>query len=121
MELELRCNYLQRESPLPDRNRETTTYPGLLRVAHLIGSIADPDFELKMKPLLVELEESGMTKLLGFSNIAEFRTGFNDLFWLSMYPLVADGLKLLDLTGEGREFVAHLHSQLLEDKRASKT
>jgi hypothetical protein len=37
-----------------------------------------------------------------------------------MYPLVADGLKLLDLTGEGREFVAHLHAQLLIEKRPSK-
>ncbi len=107
--------------PLPDRNRETTTYPGLLRAAHLIGSIADPDFDIKTKPLLVEMEESGMTKVLGYSNIADFRTGFHDLFWLSMYPLVADGLKLLDLTGEGREFVAHLHSELLVEKRPSKT
>jgi hypothetical protein len=106
--------------PLPDRNRETTSYPGLLRAAHLIGSIADPDFDLKTKPLLVELEESGMTKLLGYSDIAAFRTGFQDLFWLSMYPLVADGLKLLDLTGEGREFVAHLHAQLLIEKRPPK-
>src|SRR5258706_2823108 len=106
--------------PLPDRNRETTTYPGLPLMAHCIGSIADPDFKLKTKPLLVELEESGMTKILGYSNIAECLTGFNDLFWLSMYPLVADGLKLLDLTGEGREFAAHLHSQLLDDKRSPK-
>jgi hypothetical protein len=105
---------------LPDRNRETTTFPGLLRAAHLIGSIADPDFDIKAKPLMVELEESGMTKLLGYADIAAFRVGFQDLFWLSMYPLVADGLKLLDLTGEGREFVAHLHAHLLIEKRAPK-
>ena len=110
-----------RYPPLPDRNRETTTFPGLLRAAHLIGSIADPEFDAKTKPLLVELEESGMTKLLGYSDIAEFRVGFQDLFWLTMYPLVADGLKLLDLTGEGREFVAHLHAHLLVEKRAPKT
>ena len=110
-----------RYPPLPDRNRETTTFPGLLRASHLIGSIADPEFDAKTKPLLVELEESGMTKLLGYSNIAEFRVGFQDLFWLTMYPLVADGLKLLDLTGEGREFVAHLHAHLLVEKRAPKT
>ena len=99
--------------PLPDRNRETATYPGLLRAAHLIGSIADPDFNIKTKSLLVELEESGMTKLLGYSDIAAFRAEFQDLFWLSMYPLVAEGLKLLDLTGEGRELVTHLQAHLL--------
>ena len=110
-----------RYPPLSDRNRETTTYRGLLRAAHLIGAIADPDFDVKTKPLLVELEESGMTKLLGFSDIAAFRAGFQDLFWLTMYPLVADGLKLLELTGEGREFVAHLHAHLLVEKRALKS
>ena len=102
-----------RYPPLPDRNQETASYPGLLRAAHLIGSIADPDFNLKTKSLLVELEESGMTQLLGYADIAAFRAGFNDLFWLSMYPLIADGLKLLDLTGEGRELVAHLHAHLV--------
>lgn len=107
--------------PLPDRNRDTSTFPGLLRCAHLVGSVADPDFNIKTKPLVVELEESGMTKLLGYSDVAAFREGFHDLFWLSMYPLVADGLKLLDLTGEGREFVAHLHAYLLVEKRAPKS
>ena len=106
--------------PLPDRNRETATYPGLLRAAHLIGSIADPDFNIKTKSLLVELEESGMTQLLGYSDIAGFRAGFHDLFWLSMYPLVAEGLKLLDLTGEGRELVTHLQAHLLIEDNAPK-
>lgn len=99
--------------PLPDRNRDTTGYPGLLRAAHLIGTVADPDFVIKTKSLLVELEESGMTGLLGYPDIAAFRAGFHDLFWLSMYPLLADGMKLLDLTGEGRELIAHLHAHLL--------
>jgi hypothetical protein len=106
--------------PLPDRNRETASYPGLLRAAHLIGSIADPEFNIKTKALLVELEESGMTQLLGYADIAAFRAGFHDLFWLSMYPLLADGMKLLDLTGEGRELIAHLHAHLLIDAPAPK-
>jgi hypothetical protein len=106
--------------PLPDRNKETTSYPGLLRAAHLVGSMADPDFNIKTKSLMVELEESGMTKILGFSDIAAFRDGFHDLFWLVMYPLIADGMKLLDLTGEGRELVAHLHAHLLIQSHAAK-
>ena len=106
--------------PLPDRNRETATYPGLLRAAHLIGAFADPSFNLKTKSLLVELEEAGMTKLLGYADIAEFRLGVQDMFWLSTYPLVADGLKLLNMTGEGRELVTHLHAHLLIMDGASK-
>jgi hypothetical protein len=106
--------------PLPDRNRETASYPGLLRAAHLIGSIADPDFNIKTKSLLVELEESGMTTLLGYADIAAFRAGFHDMFWLSMYPLIAEGMKLLDLTGEGRELVAHLYAHLLIENSGPK-
>ena len=105
--------------PLPDRNRETASFPGLLRAAHLIGAVADPDFNIKTKPLLAELDESGMTQLLGYADIAAFRAGFRDLFWLSMYPLVADGMRLLDLTGEGRELIAHLYSHLLVENSVS--
>jgi hypothetical protein len=106
--------------PLPDRNRETDSFPGLLRAAHLIGSIADPDFNIKTKSLLVELEESGMTALLGYADIAAFRSGFQDLFWLSMYPLISEGMKLLDLTGEGRELIAHLYAHLLVENHGIK-
>lgn len=102
--------------PLPDRNPETDSYPGLLRAAHLIGTVADPDFNIKAKPLLVEMEESGMTGLLGYADIADFRDGFKELFWSTIYPLVGEGMKLLKLTGEGRELVAHLHAHLLEER-----
>lgn len=102
--------------PLPDRNLETASYPGLLRAAHLIGTVADPEFNIKTKPLLVEMEESGMTGLLGYADIAAFRDGFKELFWTTIHPLVADGMKLLKLTGEGRELVANLHAHLLEER-----
>jgi hypothetical protein len=99
--------------PAADRNLETTNYPGLLRAAHLIGSVADPDFILKTQALMLELEESGMSALLGYSDVATFRLRFVDLFWNTVYPLVAAGMKLLNLTGEGRELLTHLHAQLL--------
>lgn len=99
--------------PLKDRNLETTTYPGLLRAAHLIGAVADPEFVLKSKPLMLELEESGMASLLGFADVAAFRLGFRDLFWTTIFPLVAGGMRLLNLTGEGRELLTHLHAHLL--------
>ena len=101
---------------LTDRNLETTNYPGLLRAAHLIGAVADPDFVLKTKPLMLELEESGMASMLGFEDVDAFRRGFRDLFWKTIYPLAAGGMKLLNLTGEGRELVTHLHAHLLVEQ-----
>ena len=104
--------------PLTDRNLETTTYPGLLRAAHLIGAVADPDFVLKSKPLMLELEESGMASLLGFADVAAFQLGFRDMFWKTIFPLVAGGMRLLNLTGEGRELLTHLHAHLLIEQPA---
>lgn len=105
-----------RYPPPPDRNLETESYPGLLRAAHLIGSIADPNFMLKIKPLVLELEESGMTAQLGFANVEEFLIGYPNMFWTQLYPRVADGMELLKFSGEGRAWLANLHAHLLRQE-----
>ena len=105
-----------RYPPPADFNLETESYPGLLRAAHLIGSIADPNFMLKIKPLVLELEESGMTAQLGFANVEEFLIGYPNMFWTQLYPRVADGMELLKFTGEGRVWLANLHAHLLSQE-----
>lgn len=105
-----------RYPPPPDRNLETESYPGLLRAAHLIGSIADPNFILKIKPLVLELEESGMTAQLGFANVEEFLIGYPNMFWTHLYPRVAAGMELLKFSGEGRVWLTNLHAHLLSQE-----
>jgi hypothetical protein len=100
---------------------ETATYPGLLRASHIIGAVADPNFMLKMPALVQELEESGMAKLLGFRTAAEFQIHYPELFWETLHPLIRDALELLNYTGQGREWIANMHSHLLAEERRDDT
>ena len=99
--------------PTVDIHPETATYPGLLRASHIIGAVADPNFLLKMPPLMQELEESGMAKKLGFGTVAEFSANYPDLFWKTLHPLLPEALELLKHTGQGREWLANMHAHLL--------
>lgn len=102
--------------PLPDRNLETDTYPGLLRAAHVIGAVADPGFMLKLKPLLQELQESGIAGQLGYRNVADLRLGYPKLFWEILYPRIVDAVELLRLTGSGRAWLANMHKHVLVEE-----
>lgn len=103
--------------PLADRNLETDTEPGLLRAAHIIGAIADPDFMLKMKPLFIELQEAGIARQLGFATSAEMIRGYSQLFWTVLHPLIGEGMDLLTYTAEGRVWLANLHAHVLRTER----
>ena len=95
---------------------DTATYPGLLRASHIIGAVADPNFLLKMPAMVQELEESGMTKLLGYTTVAEFRVHYPELFWETLHPLIKDAADLLKYTGHGREWLANMHAHLLSEE-----
>ena len=103
--------------PPQDRNFETDTFPGLLRAAHIIGAIGDPNFMLKIKPLMVELEESGTTADLGFSSVAAFIGQYPEMFWNMLHPRIADGMAMLRYTGNGRIWLANLHRHVLLEER----
>ena len=103
--------------PPADRNRETASEPGLLRAAHFIGAVADPDFMLKMQPLFIELREAGVAGGLGFDTAAAMKRGYAQLFWTVLHPLIGDGMDLLTYTAEGRVWLANLHAHVLRAER----
>ena len=99
--------------PPADRNLETTTYPGLLRASHVIGAIADPNFMLKMKPLQLELEESGLIEQIGYKTVQEFRENYDKLFWELLQPQIVEGVAFLKLTDQGRVWLATMYAHVL--------
>ena len=104
--------------PLPDRNLDTDSYPGLLRAAQVIGAIADPDFALKMTPLWLELKECGMHQALGYKSATDVSDTYPTFFWSMLHPLIRDGIDCLTFTGSGRQWLANMHSHvLLEEHR----
>ena len=103
--------------PLRDRNPDTDTWPGLLRAAHFIGAVADPSFLAKLKPLYLELKESGVLDQLGFIDAADLRAGYTALFWNHIHDLTRDAADLLRFTDSGRQWLANMYAQLLSEER----
>lgn len=97
-------------------NLETTNYPGLLRAAHFIGAVADPNFMVKLKPLYLELQEAGITNQLGYTSVADLRAGYPPLYWNILHPFARDGAEYLKYTANGRQWLANMHAQLLAEE-----
>jgi hypothetical protein len=102
--------------PPAGRNLDTATYPGLLRAAQVIGTVADPDFRLKIKRLMLELTESGLTDQLEVASVEGFVAGYPKLFWTVLHPRIAAGMALLKYTGEGRVWLADLQAHVLRQE-----
>jgi hypothetical protein len=103
--------------PPPDRNLETDNYGGLLRAAHFIGAAADPSFMAKLKPLYLEMQESGVIPPPhGSAGLAEFRAGYAALFWSTIHRLTRDGAEFLKFTASGRQWLANMYAQVLAEE-----
>lgn len=115
LDAETLTSYIEysRFPPLPDRNLETDSFPGLLRAAHIIGAVADPDFLLKMTPLYIELKESGVIEDLGYDSVSALRTGYPQLFWGVLYAQIPEAVRLLAYTGQGRAWLANMYAHVL--------
>ena len=100
--------------PVPDDadHKETDTEPGLVRAADLIGQLADPHYPRKMNALFHEFAETGMTEQLELSSPADIVDTYPSFFWAAVEPYIADGVRYLNLTSEGKQWVANLNSHI---------
>jgi hypothetical protein len=97
--------------PVPDDDdhTETDSEPGLVRAADLIGQLADPRYPQKLNALFYEFVETGTAKQLGLSSPADLVVTYPTFFWKSVEPYVGPALRYLNLTSEGRQWIANLH------------
>ena len=100
--------------PIPhdDDHAETDTEAGLLRAADLIGQLADPLYPRKLNALFHEFAEIGVNERLGYASPADLAERYPRFFWSKVEPYIGDGIKYLELTMEGRHWVAHLYSNV---------
>jgi hypothetical protein len=87
---------------------ETDTEAGLVRAADLIGQLADPYYTRKCVALFHEFEEIGTNKQRGYSSPDDLIKDYPKFFWDSAYPHIRSGLKYLDCTASGRQWIANL-------------
>jgi len=87
--------------------------PKLVQAADLIGQLGDPMYSRKANALYSEFEEIGRNRQLGYSSPADIIDKYPTFFWNSVSTHIQDGLKYLNMTVSGRQWIANLHHHLL--------
>jgi hypothetical protein len=90
----------------------TDTEAGLLRAADLIGQLGDPLYPRKLNALFHEFAETGMNEKLGYANPADLAERYPRFFWSMVEPYIGHAIRYLELTMEGRQWVAQLYSNV---------
>jgi hypothetical protein len=107
--------------PVPDDgdHAETGTEAGLVRAADLIGQLGDPLYPRKLNALFHEFAEIGTNRKLGYESPADVAERYPAFFWSKVEPYIGDAVCYLELTMEGRQWVAQLYSNVfaLEHRR----
>jgi hypothetical protein len=100
--------------PVPQDNdhAETDTEAGLMRAADLIGQLGDPLYPRKLNALFHEFAEIGVNERLGYESPADLAERYPAFFWSRVEPFIAAAIRSLDLTVEGRQWVANLYAHV---------
>lgn len=94
--------------------RETNTEGALVRAADLIGQLADPFYHRKLNALFAEFAETGMDQKLGCKNASDLANKYSDFFKSQVEPYIQDAIRYLELTSEGKQWIANLDSNLFQ-------
>jgi hypothetical protein len=100
--------------PVPEdgEHHETGTEAGLMRAADLIGQLGDPLYPRKLNALFHEFAEIGLNGHLGYDSPADLAERYPAFFWSKVEPVIGDAVRFLDLTVEGRGWVANLYAHI---------
>jgi hypothetical protein len=94
--------------------------PKLVQAADFIGQLGDPLYSRKANALYWEFEEIGVNRQLGYSSPADIIDKYPTFFWDSVSPHLDDGIKYLNMTASGRQWIANLHHHVLCAERAQR-
>lgn len=87
-------------------------YPGLVRSADLIGQLSDLRYLHKLAAVFYEFEEIGFNQNTGYTNPGDLMLSYPAFFENNVAPYIADGLRYLEQTKDGREIIASLYHNL---------
>ena len=89
----------------------------LVRAADLIGQLGDPHYLRKANALYYEFEEIGMNKQLGYASPADLTDLYPQFYWSSVSRYIQKAVHYLNVTSNGRQWIANLHSNVLRAER----
>jgi HD domain len=99
--------------PLDRAGPNKSMEPKLVQAADLIGQLGDPMYSRKANALYSEFEEISMNRQLGYSSPADIIDKYPTFFWDSISTHIEDGMKYLNMTDSGRQWIANLHHHIL--------
>jgi hypothetical protein len=104
--------------PVPAENAKGAgpSYPDLLRAADLIGQMADPQYMRRISALYREFQETGAAEKLGYQNAASLREAYPSFFWTMVRPYIDDGLRYLNMTQNGKQWIANLYAHVFAEE-----
>jgi hypothetical protein len=89
----------------------------LVRAANLIGQLGDPQYLRKANALYYEFEEVGMNKQLGYTSPADLIDLYPKFYWNSIAAHIQSAIRYLNVTSNGRKWIANLHSNIFLAER----
>jgi hypothetical protein len=89
----------------------------LVRAANLIGQLGDPQYLRKANALYYEFEEVGMNKQLGYTSPADLIDLYPKFYWNDVAAHVQSAIRYLNVTSNGRKWIANLHSNIFRAER----
>jgi len=122
LDSELVCSYIEMTrfpSPDDDFYKDTKGYGGLVRAADFIGQLGDPNQRRKAPALYYEFEEVNANEKMGYTGPGDLRDKYSKFYWDEVSPYIQDALKYLQMTQDGKQWLASLHSNVFvsEHKR----
>jgi hypothetical protein len=84
----------------------------LVQAADLIGQLGDPLYPKKANALFYEFEENGMNRQLGYFSPADLVERYPDFYWTNISPHLEEAVSYLNVTTDGRQWIANLHSHV---------
>jgi hypothetical protein len=91
---------------------ETDTEAGLVRAGDLIGQLGDPLYPRKLNALYQEFVETGVHEMLGYHSPADMAELYPQFYWSKVERYLGDALRYLDMTMEGKQWIATLYSHI---------
>jgi hypothetical protein len=89
-----------------------------VRAAALIGQLADPLYLRRLNALYYEFLETGMAERCGYAGPADMIEKYPAFFWENVEPYIGDALGYLELTIEGKQWIANLYSHVFTIEHA---
>ena len=99
--------------PAQRRSSSDHIEPSLVQAADLIGQLGDPMYSRKANALYSEFEEIGMNRQLGYSSPADIIDKYPAFFWNNVSMHLDEGMKYLNMTVSGRQWIANMHHHIL--------